>query len=190
MLTAWARNWWTLVIRGIAAVLFGLLTLFAPGISLAALILLFACYAIVDGVFNLVGTVRGMAHHQRWGESLLEGVVSLAAGVVALLWPGLSALALLFWIAAWAIVTGVLELGAAIRLRRLIQGEWLLALSGVLSVVFGVLVVVSPGAGALAVLFWIAVYALAFGALLITLGMRVRKLAAHDVQPPEHAVPA
>ena len=169
-----ARNWWALVLRGIAGVIFGVLTFINPGMTLAVLIVLFGAYAIVDGVFNLVAAVSGRTG-QPWWHLVLEGIVSIAAGVIAFAWPGLTALALLWVIAGWAIITGVLEIVAAIRLRKHIDNEWWLVLSGVASVVFGGLLIVAPVAGALAVTLWIGAYAVVFGALMIALGLRLRR---------------
>src|SRR5438309_1354901 len=136
---ALARNWWALARRGLVAIGFGILTLLLPGVTLAALILLFGGYALVEGVLNLIAAVRGRGDDQPWWALLLEGLVSIAAGIAAFVVPGLTALAMLYMIAAWAIVTGVLEIVAAIRLRRRITGEACLALNGVLSIAFGVL---------------------------------------------------
>jgi uncharacterized membrane protein HdeD (DUF308 family) len=170
-----ARNWWTLVVRGAAAILFGFATFAWPDLTLSILIALFGAFALVDGIFNLVGAARGATHRkERWGWLFLQGLVSLAAAFVTLLLPGLTALALLYWIAAWAVVTGVLEIVTAIRLRREIHGEWLLVLGGIASIVFGALLFVSPGLGALAVVIWIGAYAIVFGALNIGLGLRLR----------------
>jgi uncharacterized membrane protein HdeD (DUF308 family) len=177
--TALARNWWALAIRGAAAILFGLLALVLPGVTLAALILLFGAYALVDGVFNLVAAFRGRTGERPWWLLAVEGVVSVAAGIVAFAMPGLTALVLVYLIAGWAIMTGVLEVVAAIRLRDEIPNEWWLAASGVVSIVFGVLVAVAPGAGALALVLWIGAYAIVFGALLIGLAFRLRR-----EQPP------
>ena len=176
--TVLTRNWWAIALRGVAAIIFGLLTFVMPGITLAALILLFGAYAIVDGVFNVVAVARGQAGERdepRW-VLVLEGIVSIAAGLVAFLWPGLTALALVYLIGAWAIVKGVLEVVAAVRLRRQIENEWWLGLSGAVSIVFGALVMIAPGAGALAVVFWIGAYAIVFGALLVGLAFRLRSV--------------
>src|SRR5258705_3239699 len=144
-------NWWLVALRGVAGILFGLCTLVAPGISLAALVLLYGAYAFADGLLAIVSAVRRRGAGHRWGLLLVEGLVGIAAGVLTVIWPGITALALLYLIAAWALVTGVLEIAAAIRLRKIISDEWLLALSGVASVVFAVVLMLFPGAGALAV---------------------------------------
>jgi uncharacterized membrane protein HdeD (DUF308 family) len=185
-----AERWWTLVLRGVAAVIFGILTFIAPGASLFALVLLFGAYAIANGVIDLVLAVRRPAGEPRWGSLVFEGIVSIVAGVLTLVWPGITALVLLFFIAAWAIATGVAQLIAAVRLRKQIRGEWLLALSGALSIAFGGLLLVFPGAGALAVVIWIGAYAIVFGALLIALGVRLRSWGRSTTrEAPPGAVP-
>jgi len=179
--TALSRNWWAIAIRGAAAIIFGILTFVMPGITLAALILLFGAYAVVDGIFALVAAARGRAGAGGTPRSalVLEGIVSLAAGIVAFVWPGLTALALVYLIALWALVTGVLEIVAAVRLRREIENEWWLGLSGGLSILFGVLLMLAPGVGALAFIFLIGAYAIVFGALLLGLAFRLR-----NARPP------
>ena len=172
--TSLARRWWAVALRGAAAIVFGILTLLMPGITLWVLVLLFSSYALVDGVFSAISAVRERDDEGPLWALLLHGLVSIAAGLVALFLPGLTALALVYVIAAWAVVTGVLEIAAAIRLRKRITGEWWLALSGVLSVVFGVMLMIAPGAGALALVLWIGVFAIALGALLIGLALRLR----------------
>ena len=169
-------NWWVVVLRGLAGMAFGLVTFFAPGITLAALVLVFGAYAFADGVLAIISAIRRDRPGDRWWLLLLEGIVGIAAGVVTLLWPGITALVLLYVIAAWALVTGVLEIAAAIRLRKAIKGEWLLVLSGILSVALGVMLVLWPGPGALALVLWTGAYAFVFGALLLALGLRLRSL--------------
>jgi uncharacterized membrane protein HdeD (DUF308 family) len=181
-----SRNWWLFLLRGLAGILFGIITLVAPGVSLAALVLLFGAYAFADGILALVTAVRHRGEG-RWGMLLLEGLVGIAAAAVTVLWPGITAIALLYLIAAWAIVTGVLELVAAVRLRREIKGEWLLALGGIASIAFGVLVALYPAAGALTVVLWIGAYALVFGMLLVVLSFRLRAWGKHP--PMRHAAP-
>jgi uncharacterized membrane protein HdeD (DUF308 family) len=175
-ITPLVRNWWAIALRGMAAILFGILTFVVPVLSLAVLVLLFGSYAIVDGVFNLVAAVRRREGARPWWALVLEGIVSLAAGVVTLVWPVLTTLALVYIIGIWAVITGVLEIVAAVRLRKHITGEGWLALSGALSVVFGALLMIAPGAGALALVLWIGAYAIVFGALLVFLGFRLRRL--------------
>ncbi|HEX9455686.1 MAG TPA: HdeD family acid-resistance protein [Candidatus Binatia bacterium] len=169
-----AQNWWVILLRGIAAIIFGLITFVAPGISLAALVLVFGAYALTDGVLAVVSAIRWRGETDRWWMLLLEGLVGIAAGVATFVRPDLSALALLYVIAGWALVTGVLEIAAAIRLRKIITGEWLLALIGIASVAFGIMLALFPAAGALALIIWIGAYATATGALLIALAFRLR----------------
>jgi uncharacterized membrane protein HdeD (DUF308 family) len=185
-----ADRWWTLVLRGVAAVIFGVLTFIWPGVSLFALVLLFGAYAIVNGVIDLVLAARKPAGEQRWGSLVFEGIASIVAGVLTLILPGITALALLVVIAVWAIVTGIAQVIAAVRLRKQIRGEWLLALAGVLSIAFGALLVLFPGAGALAVVLWIGAYAIVLGALLIALGVRLRSWGRSSTrEAPPGALP-
>jgi uncharacterized membrane protein HdeD (DUF308 family) len=167
-----AQNWWALVLRGVAAVIFGILAYIWPDITFTALVLLFGAYALWDGVFALIGAFRTQGD-RRWAL-VLEGIVGIAAGLLTFLWPGAATFALLFIIAGWAVATGILEIVAAIRLREEIEGEWLLLVSGVLSVLFGIAIAVWPAAGLLAVTWIIGAYAIVFGILLIVLGFRLR----------------
>ena len=168
-----ARHWWVIGLRGLAAILFGVLAFVWPGMTLAVLVLLFGAYALVDGVLTLVAAFRGGVQHRI--VMLVEGVVSVLAGLAAFVWPGLTALVLLYIIAFWAIVTGVLEIVAAIRVRRAISNELGLVIGGILSVVFGVVLLIAPGAGALAVIFLIGAYAVVFGIALLGLAWRLRE---------------
>lgn len=181
-MSALARNWWALALRGVAAIIFGVLAFVWPGITLMTLILLFGAYAIVDGIFNLIAAFRGSTDEGRWWWLALEGLVSLGAGLVAFAMPGLTALVLLYVIAAWAVITGVLEIVAAVRLRKEITNEWWLVAGGVLSVAFGILLMAAPGAGALALVFWIGAYAIVFGALMVGLAFRLRR-EEHELRP-------
>src|SRR5262249_54595737 len=155
-----------------------------PGVTLAVLVLLFGAYALVDGIFNVIAAISGRSGAQSWWMLLLEGLVSVAAGLVTFFMPGLTALTLVYIISAWAIITGVLEIVGAIRLRKVITNEWWLALSGVLSIAFGALIAYAPGAGALALVFWIGAYALVFGALLVGLGFRLRRRQSDALHEP------
>ena len=170
------KNWWVVALRGVLAIVFGILTALMPGITLFALVMLFGAYALVDGGFAIVTALRRRGGEGPWRTLLLEGLVGVAAGVISFVWPGLTALALVYLIGVWAVFTGVLEIVAAIRLRRLIKGEVWLALTGVLSVAFGVLVLWAPGTGALALVLWIGAYAIVFGILLLALAFRLRGL--------------
>jgi len=183
-----AHNWWAVLLRGIAGILFGVATFFAPAISLAVLVLLFGAYAFVDGVLTLISALRDRTSNERWWVLLLEGLIGIIAGVVTFVWPGITALALLYVIAAWALITGALEIAAAIRLRKVIDHEWLLVLSGVISIGLGILLAMFPGAGALAVVLWIGAYALVFGVLLVALGFRLRSWEEHSggLHPAHH----
>jgi uncharacterized membrane protein HdeD (DUF308 family) len=174
------QNWWLIVLRGIAAVLFGIAAFVWPGLTWLVLVTLFGAYLLVDGV---IAVITGLSHTQdspRWWVFLLEGLLGIGVGVIALIWPGIAALTILAMIAAWAIITGVLEVVAAIRLRREITNEWLLALGGVLSVVLGVLLILQPLAGSIAVIWMIGAYSLMFGVVLISLGIRLRSRNSAD----------
>ncbi|HEX3685607.1 MAG TPA: HdeD family acid-resistance protein [Bryobacteraceae bacterium] len=174
MRIALATNWWSPVIRGLVAILLGIIALAWPGITLGALVMLFGAYAFIDGIFSIAGAWRASRAHERWGALMFEGVAGIIAAVVTIAWPAITALALVFVVAAWAIVTGIFEIVAAVRLRKYIKGEWLLILGGVASVVFGVLLSISPLIGALVLAIWLGVYALIFGAMLVGLGLRLR----------------
>jgi len=180
MVIVLARNWWALVLRGLFAVLFGIIALVWPGITLGALVLLYGAYALADGVFAIASVMAGRTWGRPWWSLLVEGLVGIAVGIMTFAWPGITALVLLYLIAAWAFVTGIFEVVAAIRLREEIRGEWLLALSGILSVLFGVALVIWPGAGALALIWVIGAYAIAFGVLMIALGFRLRSWSRRE----------
>jgi uncharacterized membrane protein HdeD (DUF308 family) len=174
MLRTLAQNWWAIVLRGVCAVLFGVGAFAWPGITLAVLVLLYGAYALIEGVLGVAWALVGRhAGSFPWGV-LLAGLAGVAVGVVTFLYPGITALALLYLIAAWAIIRGLFEIIAAIHLRKELDNEWLLALSGLLSVALGVLLVAAPGAGALAVLWWIGAFAIVFGVLTIALGFRLK----------------
>jgi uncharacterized membrane protein HdeD (DUF308 family) len=174
MLDNLSRYWWLLALRGVAAILFGILAFIWPQLTLEVLIILFGVYVLIDGVSNIITAFSRRETNDRWWVMLLEGVVGILAGVLTFLYPSLTAVILLYFIAAWAILTGVLEIVAAVRLRQEITGEWALALSGIFSIIFGILLVLFPGTGALAVVWIIGTYAIIFGALLIYLAFKVR----------------
>jgi uncharacterized membrane protein HdeD (DUF308 family) len=178
-----SHNWWLLALRGLAAIFFGLLTFIWPGISLFALIMLFGAFALVNGVLSIFLAVRAPKGYPRFGSLVLGGVCGIFAAILTLIWPGLTALGLLIMIAAWAIVTGILEIVAAIKLRKEIKREWLLILAGLCSVVFGVLLMLMPGPGALVLVLWIGAYTLVVGLLLIVLAFKVRRLGKEVLTP-------
>lgn len=169
------RNWWLIVVRGLLAILFGLIAFFWPGLTFLVLVLTFGVYAIVDGIFAMLSGVVSSKYSPRWWVFLLEGIVSLAAGVIAIMRPGFTGFVLVLVIAVWAILTGIFEIAAAIRLRREITNEWMLALGGFVSIVLGILLFFQPAAGGLVITLMIGAYALIFGVLLVFLGLRLRK---------------
>lgn len=182
MIETLIRNWGWIALRGVFAIAFGVLTLFYPGITLASLVILYGAFAFTDGLFTVISSVANRRGQPRWVALLFSGLVGMAAGVVTFFWPGITAIALLAIVASWAIVTGVIEIVAAVRLRKAIEGEWLLAIAGLMGIAFGVLLVLNPGAGALAVALYIGAYASVSGVMLITLAFRLRSFGR------EHAV--
>jgi uncharacterized membrane protein HdeD (DUF308 family) len=190
-LGALVARWWIWVVRGIAAILFGVLAFLAPASSLAALVMLWGAYALFDGVFALAIAAQRGREGLPWGWMVFEGLVGIAAGVTTFVWPAITALVLLAVIAARSLLTGVAEIAAAIALRREISGEWLLGASGVMSIAFGALLLARPAAGALAVVWIIGGYALVFGALLVAFGLRLngwrRSLDHHEPGEVKHA---
>lgn len=169
------QSWWMLALRGGIALLFGVLAILWPGLTLLALVVLFAAYALIGGAVSVVGAVKNRESDEEWWLILLLGLVSLGAGVIAVLHPELTALVLVLVMGATALVTGVLDIAVASRLRKVIEGEWLLILAGIVSIVFGVLVFLFPGAGALALVWLISVHAIMTGVLLLALAFRARK---------------
>ncbi|PYP35904.1 MAG: hypothetical protein DMD34_07210 [Gemmatimonadetes bacterium] len=169
------RGWWRLLVRGLVAIAFGVFTWLRPGLSLAALVLVFGIYCTADGVLGIWTAIAGRNDNDYWWVLLLAGIVGVGVGAVTFAAPGLTAVALLVYIAVWALVKGVLEIATAIRLRKEIQGEWLLVVGGAASVAFGALLLARPGAGVLAVLWLIAAYAVVFGVLLVLLAFRARR---------------
>lgn len=169
-----STNWWAIALRGLVGILVGLLAFLMPIPTVTALVWLFGAYALLDGLFNLVSVLRKRTHRRPWWALLLSGIAGVGAGVISFIWPGITAIALVYLIAAWALATGVLEIVAAVRLRKEIQGEWLLAISGVFSVALGVLLALFPGPGAVGLVWYFGAYAIVFGVLLVSLGIRLR----------------
>jgi uncharacterized membrane protein HdeD (DUF308 family) len=166
-------NWWALALRGVVAILFALIAFFLPGVTAAALILLFGAYALVDGVFALIAGLRLARQHGRSAPLLLEGVLNVLVGVVIFIWPGPALVAIVYLIAIWAVITGIVLIAAGIALIRH-SGEWLLVLCGVISVLLGIILFVQPGAGMVALSWWLGFYALLFGIVLLTTAFRIR----------------
>jgi len=171
------RNWWALLLRGVLGIAFGLFALAMPAAAFAAIVLAFGAYALGDGVFSIVAALRDARGEPRWWALLFSGVAGVLAGIAAFVVPAFTAVVLLYVVAGWAILTGVLEIATAIRLRRHIDGEWLMALSGALSVAFGALILIAPLAGALAVVLLIGAYAFTSGVVLLALGIQLRRAA-------------
>jgi uncharacterized membrane protein HdeD (DUF308 family) len=171
-----ARKWWIIVLQGVAAILFGVLAFAQPGATLAALLLLVALWALADGILALLASVGAAETKEPWWPWVLHALVSVGVGLIALRWPGITAYALLLLIAYWAILRGILTIVAAIQLRRVLQGEFWMILGGIISVLFGAGIVIVPGAGALAVIWLIGLYAIVLGATLILAGVRLKGL--------------
>jgi uncharacterized membrane protein HdeD (DUF308 family) len=174
MLSKMVNRWWVVLLRGLCAILLGLFALFRPGLSLWSLILVYGLLAFADGASGLALGFGGKLDGKPWWGMILVGVLGLLAGLAAFLWPGVTAMALLIMIASWAVVRGVLEIAAAIKLRKVMEGEWVLALSGVLSVLFGLLLLRHPAAGALAVIMIIGAYMVVLGAAAVVFSFRLK----------------
>ncbi len=172
-----AENWWLLALRGVAAIMFGILAFIWPGITLLALVYLFGAYAFANGILSFtIAFNKGRGRRHR-GSLIFGGIVSIVTALITFLIPGITALGLVMLIAAWAIANGVTEIAAAIRLRKVITNEWLLVLAGILSILFGLMLLIMPGVGALALVFWIGAWMVAIGVLLMILAFRIRHLA-------------
>jgi uncharacterized membrane protein HdeD (DUF308 family) len=169
-----ATNWWSLLIRGLLAIVVGLIAFVLPGITFGALVILFGVYALLDGMLGIAGALRASRAHERWGWLLFEGIAGIVAAAITILWPAITAVALVYVIGFWAVMTGALEIATAIQLRRYVPGEWILGVTGLASIVFGVLVIAVPLAGALAIALCVGVYTLFFGVLMVSLGIRLR----------------
>ena len=167
-----AESWWAVGLRGVFGILFGLICLLTPGVAVEVFVILFAAYMLVDGVFAIISGIKAARNGERWGLLILEGIVDLAAGFVAVLWPAITLVALIWIVAVWAVVSGALMLGAAFTLN-LDHGRWWLALGGIASVIFGILLVIEPLIGAVVLTMWIGAYALVFGIFLLILAFHL-----------------
>ncbi|MDT1060557.1 HdeD family acid-resistance protein [Paracoccus sp. CPCC 101403] len=173
-----AANWWMVLLRGIAAVLFGIIALAWPGLTVYVLLLTFGAYAVFDGILALVTGYQRRKTDERWWAWGLEGLLSIAIGLMALFWTEATALAFIIWMAIWGVIAGVFRIVAAIRLRHEIDGEWALVLSGVLLVMWGLLMAMLPAAGLLSIAWLLGIFAVLIGITLIALSLRLRKLNA------------
>jgi uncharacterized membrane protein HdeD (DUF308 family) len=175
MLEVLARSWWLVVLRGAVSIVFGILAFIWPGITLSVLVLFFGAYVLIDGVFSLITAFGDQARGRRaW--PIISGIAGILVGIATFIWPGLTALVLIYLIGIWAIIIGVVAIVTGIALRRQLTGEWLLILAGVISVVFGIVMLFDPRAGALTVIYVIAAYAVVFGILFVVLGLRLRRV--------------
>lgn len=174
-----AEHWWVVLLRGVLAIAFGVLAYTWPGLTVVILVAIWGAYALVDGIVGVVAGIRG-----KWGSLVVIGLIGIAAGIVAFLWPGLTAITLLWVLAFWAIVAGVLQISAAIRLRKDVQGEWLWVLSGILTIGLGVLFFLYPGAGILSVTWLVAALAIVWGILLVMLSFKLKGLKGRLAAQP------
>ncbi len=188
MIADLARNWWLLAIRGVAGIVFGIGAFVWPGITFAALVLLFGAYVLIDGVFAVAAGIGMRRTMDRWWLVVLEGIAGIILGVLTFVSPNITGLVLISFIAAWSIITGVLEIAMALRMRALIENEWLLIASGILSVIFGALLIVFPAAGALSLVWLVGFYALLFGVLMLLFSFRLR--GTHNATSSRTAHPA
>ncbi len=168
-----ARNWWAIAIRGLLGIVFGLIALFLPGVTMLSLVLVFSAYTLVDGVFAIVAAVRAASQHERWALLVFEGIVDIITAAIAFLWPDITVVAFVLLVATWAILSGGLLLGAAFRLN-IDHGRWWLALGGVMSILYGVLLVAAPLTGALVLTWWLGAYAIVFGVSLMVVAFKLK----------------
>jgi uncharacterized membrane protein HdeD (DUF308 family) len=175
-----AQNWWAFAIRGVLGIIFGLIAIFQPGVTMVSLVLVFSAYAFVDGVFAIIASVRAARQHEKWGLLVLEGIVSIIAAIIAFLWPGITVLSFVFLVGTWAMLSGGLMLSAALRLNG-DHGRWWLVLGGLASVIYGALLIFAPFTGALVLTWWLGAYAIVFGFALIAVAIKLR--ARRSEQP-------
>lgn len=168
-----ARNWWAVALRGLAAIIFGLVALLAPGAAILSLLMVFSVLMLVDGALSVIAGLRSARRHERWGPLVLQGVVSVVVGLAAAVMPGITLLAFIYLLAGWAVATGALAIAATVRLRG-DHGRWWMGFSGALSIVGGILLAAAPLIGAVVLAWWLGAYAIVFGATLLALAFRLR----------------
>ena len=176
MLKQLFRHWWLFVVRGVLAIVFGIVALIWPGLTKYVLVLLFGAFALVDGIFAVAASITFHKYFERWWAVLVEGLTGIVLGVLTFLWPGITALVLVYFIAAWAVITGIFEIVTATRIRFFIPGEWSMILAGVFSILFGVLLFVFPGAGVVGLVWVIGIFAIVFGVMQLILSSRLHGL--------------
>jgi len=176
------RNWWLFTLRGVVGIIFGLIALIFPGATMLSLVIVFSAYMLVDGVVGIISAVRAARQRDRWGLLAFEGLLDIAVGIAAFLWPGLTVLAFVLLVAAWAIVTGALMAAAGFRLN-IDHGRWWLVLGGLLSLAYGVLLIVTPLIGAIVLTWWLGAYALVFGVALVIFSFKLRSRQHERVSP-------
>ena len=170
------RNWWVLALRGVLAIVFGILALIWPDTTKLALVLLFGAFALTDGSLAVAAGIAMSKHFERWWALLLEGLTGIVIGILTFFWPNVTGLVLLYFIAAWAVITGIFEVVAAIQFRRVISDEWAMILSGLMSVLFGIVLFVFPAAGAVSLAWLIGMYTMTFGIMALIFAFRLRSL--------------
>lgn len=178
-------RWWAIMLRGLLGILFGIVAFFIPVATLLALVYLFGAYVFFDGVFNLMAAWRQSKRQKHWWTLLLSGIAGIGAAAISFVWPAITTFALVYVVSAWALITGGFEIAAAVKLRREIEGEWLLGLSGLLSMVLGFLLVLFPEAGAIGLVWYLGAYAIVFGILLVALSWRLRARQARNHSRPD-----
>jgi uncharacterized membrane protein HdeD (DUF308 family) len=169
-----AQNWWAVALRGVFAIIFALIALFSPGATILSLVLFFSAYMLVDGVFGIVSGIRAASNHQRWGLLILEGILNILVGIIAFIMPGLTVLFFVTLVAVWSLITGVLMIVAAFKLNPEYGRGWLI-FSGIVSVLFGIALLIAPLIGAVVLTWWLGAYALVFGIGLLVLAFKLRR---------------
>lgn len=171
----WTANWWALGLRSAAAIVLGIIALTWPGATLRAIVTMFGIFAIIDGVFEMAAAMGGLKADERWFPMLIKGLCGVVAGGFALVWPGIGALGLVYLIAAWGLATGILEIVAGVRLRRVMDHEWMLIAAGVLSIVLAIGIAAYPGTGMVLLVWWLGAYALAYGVISLVVTVHVKQ---------------